>query len=166
MTPEATSKIEDYVRGGGTLVCGDAEAFTSDLQGNDTSAVRDRILGFHVLGPSKADKLLLTANFGDGTKSGLALPLFDMDLWGEQSLGRAREIRITDANAKVIGAYPDGMPAIVVHKLGKGKVIAFAANPFAPQVTVDASQWPMVFKTLQKSLGCKVDRPIWRFALP
>ena len=165
MTPEATAKVEAYVRGGGVLVCGDAEAFTSDLEGNDTSAASERILGIHVTGPAKADKLLLTPNFGDGSKSGLALPLYKIELWGEKSTGRARAIRIT-TNAKVIGGYPNGDPAIVLHRLGKGKVITFAANPFAPEVTVEKSQWPMVFKSLQKSFGCKVDRTIWHFALP
>ena len=53
-----------------------------------------------------------------------------------------------------------------MHQLGKGRVITFAANPFAPQVTVDASAWPAAFKGLQQSLGCKVDQPIWHFALP
>ena len=33
MTPEAAKIIEDYVRGGGVLVCGDAEAFAFDLAG-------------------------------------------------------------------------------------------------------------------------------------
>ena len=37
MTPEAAKLIEDYVRAGGVLVCGDAEAFAFDLAGNDTS---------------------------------------------------------------------------------------------------------------------------------
>jgi hypothetical protein len=31
---------------------------------------------------------------------------------------------------------------------------------------VDASLWPAAFKGLQQALGCKVDQPIWHFALP
>ena len=154
------------MRAGGVLVCGDVEAFGSDLEGNDTSKTRERILGVQVMGAKKADQILLTPDFGDSAKSATELPLFQMDLWDEQSLGRAREIRLTDKNEKVIGTYPDGSPAIVVHRLGKGKVVTFAANPFVPDVTVDKTEWPMVFKSLQKGFGCKVDRPIWRFALP
>ena len=52
MTPAATQKIEDYVRAGGVLVCGDAEAFGFDLAGHDTSAVREWLLGFRTLQPS------------------------------------------------------------------------------------------------------------------
>lgn len=179
MTSEATAKIEAYVREGGVLVCGDAEAFASDIEGNDTSKTRERILGIKVLGPKRADVIRLTdvSGFRWSTVSGAQqdrnpetagtrLPLFEFDLWGEQSLGKARDIRVIDKSTKVLGTYPDGKPAIVSRKLGKGTVITFAANPFAPQVTVDATAWPMVFKSLQRSFGCKVDRPIWRFTLP
>ena len=64
--------------------------------------------------------------------------------------GRARQIALADPNAEVLATYPDGSPAILSRKLGKGRVITFAANPFAPQVTVDASAWPAAFKGLQQ----------------
>ena len=166
MTPKTAAKIEAYVRGGGVLVCGDAEAFASDLEGNDTSKTRERILGIRVLGAKRADGIRIAKGFPGGVKAGKQLPLFDFDLWGELSLGRARSISILDKTAKVLGTYPDGKPAIVSRKLGKGTVITFAANPFAPDVAVEKTQWPMVFKSLQVSFGCKVDRPIWRFTLP
>ncbi len=51
MTPAAAKIIEDYVRAGGVLVCGDAEAFGFDLAGNDTSATRERILGIKIVEP-------------------------------------------------------------------------------------------------------------------
>ena len=54
MTPAAAKIIEDYVRAGGVLICGDAEAFAFDLAGNDTSATRERILGLKTLGPKPA----------------------------------------------------------------------------------------------------------------
>ena len=42
--------VENYVQAGGVLICGDAEAFGSDLAGNDTSATRERILGIKTIG--------------------------------------------------------------------------------------------------------------------
>jgi hypothetical protein len=98
--------------------------------------------------------------------AGTSLRLFDLKHRDEAPLTGAHEIVLTDPKAGILGIYPDGSPAIVMHKLGKGRVITFAANPFAPQVTVDATPWPAAFKGLQQSLGCKVDQPIWRFALP
>jgi len=166
VTAETAAKIEAYVRGGGVLICGDAGAFGSDLAGNDTSKTRERILGIAVLGPAKADRIVLTRSFGDGTMSGVALPLFDVDLWGECTPGLARDIRVLDGSAKVLAKYPNGRPAVVLRRLGNGKVITFAANPFSPEVTVERTRWPEVFKVLQKGVGCKVDRPIWRFVLP
>lgn len=166
MTQEATAKIEAYVRAGGVLVCADAGAFGSDLQGNDTSKVRERILGVHLIGAKKADKIRIASGFPGGIRSGTVLPVFGADRDEDQVLGGARAISIVDKSSKVLGTYPDGKPAIVSHKLGKGTVITFAANPFAPEVTVDASQWPAVFKAMQRSFGCQVDRPIWRFKIP
>jgi hypothetical protein len=166
MTPKTAEIIEAYVRGGGALVCGDAEAFGSDLEGNDTTKTRERILGIRVLGAERADSVRLAKAFPGGLKAGTRLPLFEMDLWGEQSLGRARQISVLDKTATVLATYSDGKPAIVSRKLGKGAVITFAANPFSPEVTVDHTLWPAVFKSLQKSFGCKVDRPIWRLVLP
>ncbi len=181
MTPAATKNIEDYVRDGGVLVCGDAEAFGSDLAGNDTSATRERILGIKTFGPkskgvrSEGGKAGSGAEMPDrivlksarwGLPAGASLRLFNLKVDDQVTPGHAREIALADAKAEILGTYPDGSPAIVLRKLGKGRVITFAANPFAPQVTVDKSAWPEAIKGLQQSLGCKVDQPIWRFALP
>ena len=181
MTPAAAKIIEDYVSAGGVLVCGDADAFAFDLAGNDTSATRERILGVKTLGSkpnsvnSEGGKARSSAEVPDriilksaqwGLPAGTSLRLFDLKLRDEVLLNRAHEIALADPKAGILGTYPDGSPAIVTHKLGKGCVITFAANPFAPQVTVDASPWPAAFKGLQQSLGCKVDQPIWRFAIP
>jgi len=181
MTPVAAQIIEDYVRAGGVLVCGDADAFAFDLAGNDTSATRERILGIKTLGPKPAcvydeatkppsmvelpDRIILkSAQWG--LPAGTSLLLFPLKSGDDAYPGCAREIALADPKAIILGTYPDGSPAIVTHKLGKGRVITFAANPFAPQVTVDASPWPAAFKGLQQALGCKVGQPIWRFALP
>ena len=165
MTPQATSIIEDYVRAGGVLICGDAEAFASDLAGNDSRAARERILGLKTRGPKSANKITFpSATWGLPARA--TLPLFDIKLWEETAPGRARSVEIIDRKAEVLAVYPDGSPAIVSHRLGKGCVITFAANPFAPQVAVDETLWPQAFKGLQKSLGCSVDQPIWRFVLP
>ncbi len=181
MTPEAAKILENYVRAGGVLVCGDAEAFASDLAGNDTLATRERILGIKTSGPkpgsvnSEGAKARSVAETPDriilksaqwGLPAGASLRLFPLKLADDASPGCARQIVLADPKAAVLGAYPDGSPAVVSRKLGKGRVITFAANPFAPQVTVDATAWPAAFQGLQRSLGCKVDQPIWRFALP
>ena len=181
MTPEAARLIEDYVTAGGVLVCGDADAFSLDLAGHDTAVTRERILGIRnvVAKPKETDRedaksrraapspdriTLKSAQWG--LPAGSNLRLFELKPGDDLSAGRAREIALADPKAEILGVFPDGSPAIVTHRLGQGTVITFAANPFAPQVTVDNSDWPAAFKGLQQSLGCKVDLPIWRFALP
>ena len=170
MTPQAARIIEDHVRGGGTLVCGDADAFTSDLAGNDTSSTRERILGLKTL-PAKPgttaapDRIILTSAQW-GLPAGTSFPLFFIKATDGPASSSARVITLTDPGATVLGTYPDGTPALVSRKLGKGRVLTFAANPFAPQVTLGGTSWPAAFKGLQQSLGCKVDLPIWHFLLP
>jgi hypothetical protein len=181
MTPEAAKLVEDYVKAGGVLICGDAEAFGSDLAGNDTSATRERILGIKTLGlkagsvnsedaktrsAAQAPAQLLLKSAQWGLPAGTALRLFPLKATDGPATVSARQIALADPKAAVVGTYPDGLPAIVAHELGKGRVITFAANPFAPQVTVDATAWPALFKGLQQSLGCRVSEPIWRFLLP
>ncbi|HOX57080.1 MAG TPA: hypothetical protein PLC99_09330 [Verrucomicrobiota bacterium] len=169
MTPQAAKLIEDYVRLGGTLICGDADAFTSDLAGNDTSSTRDRILGIKTL-PAKpalaaSDRIILKSAHW-GLPAGTALTLFPIKLTDAPAVPSARAIAPTDPDATVLATYPDGSPALVTRKHGKGNVFTFAANPFAPQVTLGVTPWSTVFKGIQQSLGCKVDLPIRRFLLP
>ena len=169
MTAEATAKIEEYVRGGGTLICGDAEAFSFDLSGKDTSAVREKFFGGQTVAPKHAEKIILSTNssaFRQVLNCGSPLPLYDLELWDETSPGRAREIKITADDVEILGRFADGSPAVISRKLGQGRVILFAANPFSPLVVVEKTAWPAFFKNLQQSLGCRVDLPIWRFQLP
>jgi hypothetical protein len=181
MTPEAVKLIESYVRAGGVLICGDAEAFSYDLAGNDTSAIRERLLGIKTLGlkhlsaNNQDAKRQNTVGLPDrmvlesaqwGLPAGTHLPVFAPKANDDNSLSHPCQIAVLDTRATALGTYSDGSPAIISHGLGKGRVITFAANPFAPQVTVDASPWPAAFKGLQESLGCKVDQPIWRFVIP
>ena len=162
MTGESTRKIEEYVRAGGVLVCGDAEAFTSDLAGNDTYDAQERILGFRCAGKTKANSITLQSA-GFGLPAGAMLKLLEP---GTADTTGPCAIILADPNAVILATYEDGTPAVISRTLGKGRVIAFAANPFTPSVAVGKSPWPAFFKGLQQSLGCKVERPIWRFVIP
>jgi hypothetical protein len=174
MTPAAAKIIEDYVRAGGVLVCGDAEAFSFDLAGNDTWATRERILGVKLVNqkgekmqrPGAESNHILLKSTEWGLPVGTSLPLFPGRFGEQGSEVRALRVAPVDQNVEIPGTYSDGSPAIVARKLGQGRVITFAANPFAPQVTVDASPWPAAIRGLQQWIGCKVDQPIWHFVIP
>ncbi len=174
MTPAAAKIVEEYVRGGGVLVCGDAAAFWFDLAGNDTAATRERILGFRLVKPrepraqasgGEAEGVVLKSTEW-GLPFGSVLPLFPSRLSEEGAAIHAWEIEPLERRVEILGTYPEGSPAIVSWKVGKGRVFAFAANPFGPQVTADASSWPAAIKGLQQWIGCKVDLPIWHFVIP
>jgi hypothetical protein len=164
MTTESTRLLEEYVRGGGTLISGDASAFSCDPAGNDTADSRERILGVKLMGSRQADAIVLT-DARWGLSAGAVLPVFENRLSeGEASLAASVIEPLHDAH--VIAVYPDGGPAVVEHNLERGRVVTFAANPFAPAVAADESPWPRAIRGMQRSFGCQVDLPIWRFSLP
>jgi hypothetical protein len=159
MTAATSRVLEEYVRAGGVLVCGDVGAFAADPSGTDTTAVRERLLGVRGTGRKEAREMIWGA-------TGRKLPLYEMKLLEVSAPGLAAAMEVLDPAATVLATYPDGAPAAVERTLGRGRVITFAANPFAPQVAVEASDWPEVFRKLQQARGCAVDLPIWRFLLP
>lgn len=73
---------------------------------------------------------------------------------------------LDDLRHKLIGrSSPSGDPSIIRNRIGKGKVITFAANPFT-SANVGDPKWRARFMALAKGLGLKIGRDIWRFKFP
>jgi hypothetical protein len=173
VTPGSADKIEDFVRNGGVLVCGDPEAFSFDLIGHDAGFFRERLLGITTRPrKTRTPETLILASTTWGLPAASKLPVLaatpdDAEAAGTESPGPNQlEITLTDPQGSILARFADGTPAMVSRPFGKGRAITFAANPFAPAVAVDSTLWPELFKGLQQSLGCKVDLPIWRFLIP
>ncbi len=74
--------------------------------------------------------------------------------------------RLDDLRSRLIGkALPTGDPAIIRNKIGEGKVITFAVNPFT-STNIGDPKWKVRFIAMAKSLGLKTGRDIWRFKFP
>jgi hypothetical protein len=148
--------LEDWVRGGGTLVCGDPGAFSWAPDGSETSIARERLLGIRTGPPMAAWSVMV------GEKR---VPLFPRRT--EDGLQpTARTITLGGDPAEILGRYPDGTPAVIRRGLGQGKVIYFAANPFTPESLFHGAPWTELLKGFQKDAGEPMGLDIWRFKLP
>ncbi|MBI4027543.1 MAG: hypothetical protein HY360_21330 [Verrucomicrobia bacterium] len=61
----------------------------------------------------------------------------------------------------------DNSPAITQKKHGKGRAILFAYNPFEKERNIyPGAPWVKFFTALQKDIGIKMNREIWKFKFP
>jgi len=146
--PEIVARLRDFVRAGGTLICGDADAFGQDTLGNDTRAQRHQIFGVQTAKKIKPKVLSVRLN-----RKSYILPV-----------SSALQL-IPDKDTKVLGKFDDGSAAITEHRLGRGKAILFASNPFDLQLISD-DDWRDFFKVWVNCYGAPIDLDIWRFQFP
>ncbi len=74
---------------------------------------------------------------------------------------------IDAAGGKVLMTYGDGAPATVERKLGKGKVVFFAIQPFAgSDLAVRPGAWRDFFLAQARAVGEPVGLPVCNFLLP
>lgn len=167
-------RIEEYVKKGGVVIAGDPLIFSRDINGEDISRYREQIFGVSLKEQSEEKEIKITDTSGySGIKKDMVLPVFKRQIFEikqEQlkleKVDNAYNIIVTDKKARIMAAYPDGEPAIVERNYGKGRVIYFAANPFTPESILGKSAWSEFFSSIQKSVGAKINRDIWRFELP
>jgi len=148
-------KIEEYVKGGGVVVCTDPTAFTWDINGEDLSSRWERITGVR---RGKARTGATTArtaavDFLRGAKQAvLEFP------------GPGREITPISPSVKPLAVFADGALAATIRAWGKGQVICFASDPFASRDRNTAMA--ELVRSIQLAAGARVGQDIWRFKLP
>lgn len=143
-----------YAEGGGTLIIGDPEAFSSDAAGEGLQSVRDKLMGplpvlMHV---RKTFTFLQTCSMKK--LRGKTLPI----------TGDVYTMKPGNG-AEVMATFPDGSPAVWNNPVGRGRVIVFASNPFTEKA-ISIPAWKDFFKAFSEELRLKTDRSIWRFKLP
>ena len=134
-----------YVRNGGVLICGDPEVFSFDRDGSSLAALREDLFGVKPGEPIKQTAVVV---------DGKTLPTRDVGYAVAAS-----------PDVEVLGRFSDGKPAILSRKVGKGRAIYFAVNPFRLENLAD-EPWKAFFKTFQTQLGLKTGHDIWRFRFP
>ena len=136
------------VQRGGTLIVTDPEAYSFALDGTDLADFRKELFG---------------VTRAKGTPQ-TTLVIGDKKLTNPDP--RELTITITDPDrTTVLASFADKSPAIVEHRLGKGRVWYFALNP-NNDATVDDVRWIRPWRAWLGKLGVPLDHDIWRFQIP
>jgi hypothetical protein len=147
-----------WVRAGGTLISTDADAFTRDARGRPLADVREALIGAPTVGRT-ADLVLVEKDaLGPGLPADLLAVPIDTD--------RPQAFARVPAGATVIARYPDGAPAAVTRPVGRGRVIAFAADPMDPSALVEPLDLVTLVAALQRATGGTLGHPAWGYRLP
>jgi hypothetical protein len=168
-TQKAAKTIKDYVKNGGTLVIGDPESFSFDIDGTETSKFREELCGAQLTGEKfKASEITMK-------EDGKTYKILKKDSCYNK-LHEANAISTNrsfwnwlfgdSSSPKNLAVFENGQEALIENRYGEGKVFYFTANPFGPDVLLIDSKLEELFKKLQKKAGAKTDLPIWNFLLP
>lgn len=162
-------QLIEYAGSGGTVICLDPDAFLFDLDGSSLAEVRELLLGTPVT--------------GEGTEATQTeIRLRQSFLWPNIDTSASLPVwtvcrRIEDSNGvDVVATFADGSPAIALHRLGQGRVIVFACNPFVSRPTrrerswlsdaVFEHRWQALTRALLGGLGIQLDHDLYRFRFP
>ncbi len=156
MRADVVDALVAYVENGGTLVSTDPEVFSWDDRGGDTSQRREALFGVRDAGEVSDTKLRVHSNAALVPPLGESLPHFG---------GEPRGVRAVGDEVESLMRFGDGSVAMSVRRVGEGRAIYFAFNPFEMAYSGSA-EWREVFTHMQKALGAATDLPIWRFQIP
>jgi len=150
--PQIVRKFQDFVSNGGTLVMTDPQCFATDINGDDITKFREELFGIKVGKGKKAKNIITDLVWHKKVK----LPV----------KGGSYNLTVM-SGVEVVAKFEDGTPAITIKKQGQGKAIFFAHNPFKKSANIDYdAPWVKFFIALQKDMGIKMNRKIWRFKFP
>jgi len=152
----AVARLEEYVRQGGVLFVADPESFTYDIDGTEMAETRRRLLGADTMGAAKEEPTIEPTSARDES-----FPLRNINT----ITMKAPAYRLTNVapEASVVAQFRDGAPAVIIHRLEKGKVIYFAANPFIHEYNAGSEEWISLLSHFLEGLGVRLGRNIWRF---
>ncbi|HWL53433.1 MAG TPA: sugar-binding protein [Chthoniobacteraceae bacterium] len=136
-------QLEEYVKGGGSLIVCDPLAFRHRSDGT----LREEGL----LQPPLED----TA----------ALPPQEVVFEKKALVALSPAYRLKAGEGRVLASYPGGDPAVVEVRHGKGRITYFGQNPLRARVIEEAG-WISLFRTLQVAAGASLGEEVWRFRLP
>jgi hypothetical protein len=155
---EATArKLMDWVKAGGTLICGDPTVWSFGPDGADLSALRTELFGIRVGKPTEAGEIALNDR---------PMPVYPAHTLDGPRRSTARTLVEPAGGVSVLGKYPDETAAVVQAAYGTGKAILFGVNPFVPDAVLSDSVLEDFIEGIEKSAGEPTGLDIWRFKLP
>jgi Beta-galactosidase len=152
-------RLVAWVQGGGTLVVTDPRAFTRAPDGTPLTAQRDALIGAG-LGPRRTGDILLAEP--DGLTQGLPADLYTIPV----SSTDPRAFDRVPAGAKVLARFIDDAPAAIVRTVGRGRVIAFAADPMTPESLDQPYDLVSLVSGIEDWLGTAKATATWAYRVP
>ena len=160
-TPEIAGKIAAWVRQGGTLVTFDPLFMRWNLDGN-ANATRTELTGLSGTTPP-----VKTASNSDLLWNGRKLPVAMIANASALPGSRFASYSMNPDGGRVLMTYPDNTPAAWERRVGKGKVIYFAVQPFAgSDIITQFGAWRDFFAGQAADAGEATNLPIRDFLLP
>jgi len=152
-SPVVLDALKRYVEEGGVLIAADPTAFTWNINGERLDQQWSELTGVTFGEPrDRAEPAKISRELPKAEGLQLRLPK------------PALAIKPNDSSVKPLATFADGSLAATIRQLGKGRVIAFGANPFD---TTDRSPSAYQLTTaLQEKFGARTGQDIWRFKLP
>lgn len=155
---ELADRMMEYVKGGGTVVCGDPEVFTYAADKDYLPPEAASVLGWSVQEKTSLHKKLIVQQnaFSSCMPTGSEFEIHDgVSAW-ETDL---------DPEWETLIAFEDGSPAIARREFGDGQWIQFTFQPFTPRL-LKSEQLQALFKSIQENVNEPTDMDIWRFQFP
>jgi hypothetical protein len=151
-------RLRDWVRAGGTLVVTDPDAFTRAPDGSSLAQERNALIGADLGRPRTGDVLLAEPN--------VLAPGLPTDVLTVPVPGQAHAFARVPSGARVIARFIDGAPAAFLRQVGRGQVLAFAADPMSPESLDAPLDLVTLIAAIQRWRGGRLDDQAWRYRVP
>ena len=160
-TPEISAKLVKWVKNGGTLVVFDPLFMQYNLDGSANSD-RQTLIGCAV--PQEVKKLQTCVLDHQGKK---VTPVPASNCPAPVGSRYISYVLPQVKDAQTVMTYPDNTPAAIERKVGKGKVIAFAIQPFGgSEAAITPGAWKDFFAAQAKLVNEKTGLAHWDFLIP
>jgi hypothetical protein len=159
-TPQLSAKLVKWVEQGGTIIAFDPHFLRQNLAGSP-NADRAKLTG------QGTDLPVKTSANSSLAWNGKTLPAAMIANAPALPGSRFASYAIQANGANVLMKYTDGTPAALERKIGKGKVLFFAVQPFAgSDAAVPPGAWRDFFAAQAQAVGEPTGLPICNLLLP
>ena len=148
-----------WVRAGGTLVVTDPNAFRRTPLGKSLRDISRQLVGARLSAAGPLQDYTVAPGALAPT-----LPATPLTVPAASTTGRF--FAAVPADARVVGRFRDGTPALISRSVGAGRVLAFASDPMVPAALERPDALAALVTSIQQMGGGAVDDPAWGYTLP
>jgi hypothetical protein len=165
LTKETAQALLKRTQEGATIVFFDPLSLSTSELGDSLDSIRGELIGGTLGKQREASALSVKGGVIAEFPQSAQLPLTPV----AQGIHRGKILAYditAPADAQVFATYEDSKPAGYSRKVGQGRVIYFAAQPFGnSELAIKDSPWEDFMRALAKEIGEPTGLPIWQFYL-